>query len=173
MFIKQWFDLQTDCIGVRWLHWNDFSHFGVCTSRIQVSNYLLNMQLNLKLIVFQIMVAILCSIVLFHHTDSVACGKTANAGLQLRIIMPWTVYFPHHWHCYQLFCIANCFSSCWRCKLFVFLATYMFSYLFCFFKQIKWGACYLALAGNVVVYLTMMAYFSFFDQDDSVYGGMS
>lgn len=35
--------------------------------------------------------------------------------------------------------------------------------------QIQWGACYLTLAGNVVVYLTLVGFFMTFDQDDSEY----
>ncbi|XP_051167593.1 leptin receptor gene-related protein [Leptopilina boulardi] len=34
---------------------------------------------------------------------------------------------------------------------------------------IQKGACYLTLAGNVVVYLTIVAFFMAFDQDDSDY----
>ncbi|XP_043466092.1 leptin receptor gene-related protein [Leptopilina heterotoma] len=34
---------------------------------------------------------------------------------------------------------------------------------------IQWGACYLTLAGNVVVYLTIVGFFMAFDQDDSDY----
>lgn len=31
---------------------------------------------------------------------------------------------------------------------------------------IQWGACYLTLAGNIVVYLTLIGFFVTFDQDD-------
>ncbi|XP_058796363.1 leptin receptor gene-related protein [Phymastichus coffea] len=34
---------------------------------------------------------------------------------------------------------------------------------------IKWGACYLTLAGNVVVYLTIIGFFIAFDHEDSDY----
>lgn len=36
--------------------------------------------------------------------------------------------------------------------------------------QIKAGACYLTLCGNVVVYITLLGYFLLFDADDSDYG---
>lgn len=32
-----------------------------------------------------------------------------------------------------------------------------------------WGACYLTLAGNVIVYLTIIGFFTIFDMDDSDY----
>lgn len=35
--------------------------------------------------------------------------------------------------------------------------------------QIHWGACYLTLAGNVVVYLTLVGFFITSDQDDTYY----
>lgn len=35
--------------------------------------------------------------------------------------------------------------------------------------QIKWGACYLTLAGNIVVYSTLVGFFITFDQDDTDY----
>ena len=34
---------------------------------------------------------------------------------------------------------------------------------------IYWGACYLTLAGNVVVYLTIYGFFTIFDNDESDY----
>ncbi|CAH0590303.1 unnamed protein product [Chrysodeixis includens] len=34
---------------------------------------------------------------------------------------------------------------------------------------IMWGACYLTLAGNVIVYLTILGFFTIFDMDDSDY----
>lgn len=34
---------------------------------------------------------------------------------------------------------------------------------------IQWGACYLTLVGNVVVYLTLLGFFLTFDQEDADY----
>ncbi|XP_015590717.1 leptin receptor overlapping transcript-like 1 isoform X2 [Cephus cinctus] len=34
---------------------------------------------------------------------------------------------------------------------------------------IQWGACHFTLAGNVIVYLTLIGFFMTFDQDDSDY----
>ncbi|CAK1551471.1 unnamed protein product [Leptosia nina] len=34
---------------------------------------------------------------------------------------------------------------------------------------ILWGACYLTLAGNIIVYLTILGFFTIFDMDDSDY----
>lgn len=31
--------------------------------------------------------------------------------------------------------------------------------------QIQWGACYLTIAGNIVVYLTLVGFFLTFEQD--------
>lgn len=34
---------------------------------------------------------------------------------------------------------------------------------------IHWGACYLTLAGNLIVYITLLGFFLVFDQEDSDY----
>lgn len=34
---------------------------------------------------------------------------------------------------------------------------------------IQWGACYLTIAGNIVVYLTIVGFFIAFDQEDTDY----
>jgi hypothetical protein len=34
---------------------------------------------------------------------------------------------------------------------------------------IQWGACYLTLAGNIVIFITLLGFFLTFDQDDSDY----
>ncbi|XP_045522929.1 leptin receptor gene-related protein isoform X2 [Pieris brassicae] len=34
---------------------------------------------------------------------------------------------------------------------------------------IFWGACYLTLAGNIIVFLTILGFFTIFDMDDSDY----
>lgn len=39
----------------------------------------------------------------------------------------------------------------------------------CMFLQIQWGACWLVLSGNVVVYLTILGFFLAFDNDDLDY----
>lgn len=36
--------------------------------------------------------------------------------------------------------------------------------------QIAWGACYLTICGNFVVYLAILAYFLVFDNESSGYG---
>lgn len=36
-------------------------------------------------------------------------------------------------------------------------------------EVILWGACYLTLAGNVVIFLTLLGFFLTFDHDDSDY----
>lgn len=42
------------------------------------------------------------------------------------------------------------------------------------FHQILPGACYLTLFGNIIIYMTIIGYFIFFDNDeDNVYGGMA
>lgn len=42
------------------------------------------------------------------------------------------------------------------------------------FNQILPGACYLTLFGNIIIYMTIIGYFIFFDNDeDNVYGGMA
>lgn len=35
--------------------------------------------------------------------------------------------------------------------------------------QIQWGACYLTLAGNIIIYLTLVGFFVTFDQDELEY----
>lgn len=35
--------------------------------------------------------------------------------------------------------------------------------------QIQWGACYLTLAGNIIMYLTLVGFFVTFDQDELEY----
>ncbi|XP_037042960.1 leptin receptor overlapping transcript-like 1 [Bradysia coprophila] len=40
-------------------------------------------------------------------------------------------------------------------------------------EVIMWGACYLTICGNFVVYGTIVGYFLLFDSEDNVYGGMA
>lgn len=40
---------------------------------------------------------------------------------------------------------------------------------FIMYFQIQWGACYLTLAGNIIIYLTLVGFFVTFDQDELEY----
>lgn len=60
--------------------------------------------------------------------------------------------------------ILYCFQST-VVEYFFFYRIY--NLFFCF--QIQMGACYLTLAGNVVVFLTLLGFFLTFDQEDADY----
>ncbi|CAB3262538.1 unnamed protein product, partial [Arctia plantaginis] len=75
------------------------------------------------------------------------CSSPTRGDGCYKLGMYGSSYFHHHGFYCQLFCPTI------SCKA----------------GTIVWGACHLTLAGNVIVYLTILGFFTIFDMDDSDY----
>lgn len=90
--------------------------------------------------------------------------------------VPGAVHLPDHGLRDQQLCAPDRAGACLsgECGMSQIIFSPTDTSLFDPPMQIMMGACYLTLFGNIIVYMTIIGYFIFFDNDeDNVYGGMA
>lgn len=176
------FLLQTVGSSLCRIYWSHAADTGLCSATVQVRpggwEYAIQLPRNdLSLPLFQNMVALLCHHLLCHGPDP---HDHVQEILQSEPVsrMRWAIYIPDHRYHNQLFRTAHCFGPSSHGESFNDMRVPMVSPSTppqltkpVFIPlQIAWGACYLTLCGNFVVYLAILAYFLVFDNESSGYG---